>query len=198
MKKVFGILMIITTLNLTMMAQTKLKYKEFKMTKRSEVIGVSADKLWEIVGPGFEHAGDWSTAVDHSSGSGEAQFEGATCNERSCDLNARGFSKISEVLTLYNEDSQELAYDVVEGNPGFVLKAGNHWKIIEVGPNESALEMTVTMHLKKFMGTLMGGMLKKNINQLMPSIFHDLKVYAETGQISEEKQQRIAKLEPQI
>lgn len=175
-------------------AETQAKYKVLMMTKQSEIINVSADDLWEIVGLGFENAGVWSTAVDHSVGSGKAEFEGATCSERACDLNASGFSKIKEILTMYNEKAQELKYEVTEGNPGFVVLASNHWKVIKVGENQSRLEMTITMHLKKFMGTLMGGMLKRNINKLIPTIFDDLKIYAETGQISEQKKKRMAKL----
>lgn len=194
MKRILVFFLILNAINLNLMAQSKKKYKEIKMTKRSETIMVSADKLWEIVGPGFQDAYKWSTAVDHSTGSGAAQFEGATCSTRACDLNAKGFNKIKETLTFYDANKQELAYDVTEGNPGFVLKANNHWKVVEVGPNQSALEMTIDIHTKKFMGSLMGGMLKKNINQLMPGIFHDLQIYAESGKISEEKQERIAAL----
>ena len=43
------------------------KYKEVKMSK-PVAINVSADALWEIIGPGFADAGKWSTAVDHSAG----------------------------------------------------------------------------------------------------------------------------------
>ena len=172
----------------------KKKYKEIKLTRESDVIDVPADQLWEIVGRGFEKAGEWSTAVDHSVGSGDAEFEGATCSNRMCALNARGFDKISETLTKYDEESQELIYTVDEGMPGSVTLASNHWTVMDLGNGKSALKMNITMHTKKFMGSLMGGMMKKNINNTMTTVFDDLKVYAETGSISKEKAARMAKL----
>ena len=46
------------------------KYKVVELTKSLNV-NVSAEKLWDIFGPGFADAGKWSTAIDHSAGSGE-------------------------------------------------------------------------------------------------------------------------------
>ena len=50
------------------------------------------------------------------------------------------------------------------------------------------------MEMKRFMESLMGGMMKKNLSRLLPQVANDLKVYAETGNISEAKKQRLAKL----
>ena len=184
-----------TTSKMQNNTETKKGVKIISITKQSETINVSAEKLWEIIGPGFEHAGEWSTAVDHSVGLGAPALEGATCDERSCDLNAKGFTKIKEKITIYNAQNKELAYDIVEGFPGFVKRANNHWRVVDLGEDMSALEMTITIENKKFMGTLMGGMMKKNINATIPTIFRDLKVYAETGKISKEKQERMAEIE---
>jgi len=183
-----------TTVSTATMAQEKKNYKEIKFGLTSEIINVSADELWKIVGPGFEVAGTWATAVDHSEGSGTPNFEGATCSERSCDLNAKGFSKIKEVITIYNIQKRTLAFDVTEGLPGFVQISNSHWQIIDLGNNQCKIEITITAKADKFMGTLMGGMLKSNFKKTIPTIFRDLKIYAETGNISKEKQERLAKV----
>ena len=78
--------------------------------------------------------------------------------------------------------------------PGFVVLASNHWTVIDLGNGKSALEMNFTMHSKKFMGTLMGGMMKRNVKKVFPTLFRDLKVSAETGEVSNEKKQRMEKL----
>lgn len=196
MKKRILILMLLGFMgtSTSIQAQEKSKYKKIEIAKQSEAIHVSADELWKILGPGFENAGVWSRAVDHSVGKGEAKFEGATCDLRACDVNAKGFNKITEQLTMYSDQKQELIYAIVEGNPGFVVSAQNHWEVVDLGNNTSALKMTVTINSKKFMGSLMGGMFRKNIETLIPGLFEDLKIYAETGQISEAKQDRMAKL----
>ena len=114
-------------------------------------------------------------------------LEGATCSERACDLNAKGFNNISETLVEYSNEQRLLKYEVRDGLPGFVTYGSNRWKIVEIGPNESQLEMTITMHLKPVMGILMGGVFKKNLINTIDTVVDDLKIFAETGQISDQK-----------
>jgi hypothetical protein len=196
MKKIIGIFTLLSFIGTISIAQAqeKSKYREIRMTKQSQAINVSADQLWKILGPGFEDAGLWSRAVDHSEGKGEAKFEGATCDLRSCDVNAKGFSKVTEKLTHYDDAKQELTYALIEGNPGFVVSAENFWQVVDLGNGKSALKMTVSIDSKKFMGAIMGRAFEKNINQLFEGLFEDLTIYAETGQASEYKQARMAKL----
>lgn len=169
------------------------KYKEVKMSK-PVTIAVSADVLWKIIGSGFADAGKWSTAVDHSAGHGEGKFDGATCDTRSCDLSAKGFESVNERITEYDVSNRTLAFDVIEGMPGFVTYMNNRTVITDLGESKSKAELQITMHMKPFMGWLLGGMLKKNLNNLLDSALDDLKVFAETGKPSARKQSRMKKL----
>jgi len=169
------------------------KRKEVKMSRSVEV-NVSADDLWQIIGPGFADAGKWSTAVDHSAGHGEGKFDGASCDTRSCDLSAKGFSSVNERITEYDNSNRTLAFEVFEGMPGFVTNTNNRTVITELGQGRSQAELQITMHMKPFMGWLLGGMLKKNLNNLIDSALDDLKVFAETGKPSGRKQARLKKL----
>ena len=169
------------------------KRKEVKMSK-PVTINVSADALWEIIGPGFADAGKWSTAVDHSAGHGDGKFDGASCDTRSCDLSAKGFDSVNEKITEYDASNKTLAFDVVEGTPGFVTYFNNRTVVTDLGNGKSKAELQITMHMKPFMGWLMGGMLKKNLNNLLDSALDDLKVYAETGAPSDRKKARMTKL----
>ena len=169
------------------------KYKEVKMSK-SLVVNVSANDLWQIVGPGFAEADKWSTAVDHSVGHGEGKFDGATCDTRSCDLSAKGFSSVNERITEYNDSNRTMSFDVFEGMPGFVTYTNNRTVITDLGEGQSQAELQITMHMKPFMGWLLGGMLKKNLSNLIDSALDDLKVFAETGKPSGRKQARMKKL----
>lgn len=170
------------------------KTKTMTISKTSEVINASADKLWEITGPGFGDVGKWSTNVDHAEASGTPEFEGAVCSSRSCDLNAKGFSKINERITAYDAQNRTLSFNIDQGTPGFVTDANSTWEIIKVSETTSKIRVTSTLELKRFMGSLMGGMLEKNLNSVIPTIISDLKIYAETGEISESKKARIASL----
>lgn len=193
MKKIVALALITITFNLTVMGQKK--YKEIRITKTSETINVSADDLWQIVGPGFQNVGDWITTIDLSTGFGEPEFEGATCSERTCHVNFAGYDKVSEKLTMYNKANRELAYKVTDGMPGFVLYAYNHWTITEIGPNQCTAQMVSTLHLKRFQGFFLGRIMKRKFGKGLDKVFVELKAYAETKEVSEAKKLRIKELE---
>lgn len=193
MKKTLGLLFVLLTIQTMTMAQKKDK-KAIEITKESETINVPAEKLWAIVGPGFGDAYLWATTVDHSTSSGEPEFEGASCNSRSCDLSAKGFDKIEEKITKYNVNKMSFAYDVTVGMPSFVNSASNDWTVVRVGPNQSKMVLKADFHVKGLMGTLMKGMMEKKMNKLLGVVLNDLKVYAETGQPSESKLARMKEL----
>ena len=188
MSKLITVLILSLTLTSGMMAQ-----KGFTLQKEI-LINVSADELWEMVGPGFVEVYKWSSNVDHAEGSGQPEFSGAVCSERVCNVNVKGFSKISERLTKYDEQSMNLAYQVEDGMPKFVTKAVNDWTVVPVGKNQSKLVMIAEFGSKGLMGALMNGMMKKKMAQTLETVLMDAKVYAETGQVSEHKGKRIAEL----
>lgn len=169
------------------------KSKKVKMSK-SVIVNASANDLWQIVGPQFADASKWSTAVDHSAGHGKGKFEGASCDTRSCDLSAKGFSSVNERITEYDDSKRTLAFDVFEGMPGFVTYANNRTVITDLGQGKSKAELQITMHMKPLLGFFLGGMLHKNLGVLIDSALDDLKVFAETGKPSLQKQERMKKL----
>jgi len=89
---------------------------------------------------------------------------------------------------------QVVAFDVIEGTPGFVTYMNNRTVVTDLGQGRSQAELQITMHMKPFMGGLLGGMLKKNLSNLIDSALDDLKVFAETGKPSALKQARMKKL----
>lgn len=194
MRTLIAFLFITITFNSTVMAQKKRKYKEIRITKTSEIIEVSADSLWNIVRK-FENVGTWFSSIDHATGTGEPEFEGATCSERTCHVAIKGYDKIHEKLTHFDGAKRELAYELTEGGPKFLLFAGNHWTVIEVSPGRSQLKMDATMHLKPLMGFLFGGKIKKTVEKNLPAALYELKVYAETGEVAESKKERMKKLQ---
>ena len=167
--------------------------KGFNVEKEM-VINVPASELWEMVGPGFVEVYKWASNVDHAEGKGNSPFDGAVCSERFCDVNVKGFSKISEKLTNYNQDKMNLAYVVNTGMPGFVTHAENDWTVVPVDGNTSKLVMKANFQMKGLMGAMMKGIMKKKMNETLQIILNDAKVYAETGNVSENKASRVAQL----
>lgn len=189
MQRKIGTLVFLLTVNFIVMAQ-----KGFELEKEI-VINVPAAELWEMIGPGFEEVYKWSSNVDHSEGSGTSMFEGATCSERACNVNVKGFNKIKETLTMYDQEKRALAYEVNEGMPGFVTRAANQWTVVALSEYQSKLVMNAAFESKGLMGTLMRGMMKSKMSKTLDTVLEDAKVYAETGQISSAKEKRIAQLE---
>ena len=56
--------------------------------------------------------------------------------------------------------------------------------------DQSKLTMKATMHLKRFMGFLFGGKIRKTVAEGLPESLNELKIYAETGEPSEAKKER--------
>ena len=190
LRSLFLVGMVFTTFNKTVMAQTENKHKVITRTLISDNINVSADSLWSIL-RAFDKVSDWTSTLDHSQGKGESKHEGATCKERVCEVNNK---KLVEELTMFNEDKMELAYELSEGAPGFVKLATNHWKVFEIGPHESRVEMNVTMHLSKFLGFFLGKAITIKMAQQVSIVLSDLKIYAETGEVSVAKKAQIEKM----
>lgn len=189
---------IFVTFQASIMGQANKKFKEIKMIWTSEVIEVSADSLWRIVRD-FQNISTWSSNVDHATGSGPAEFAGATCSERVCEVSGLGaYNRVVEKLTLFDEEQQELAYQLTEGAPGFVLYASNHWQVMDAGPGQSRVRMEVTMRLKPLAGFFLGGQMKKTVDKALAVAMEELKVYAERGELSPAKLERMLVLEKKL
>ncbi len=188
MKRLLWLSIALFTLNTNTMAQ-----KGFDL-EREITINVSAAELWKMVGPGFIEVYKWSSNVDHATGKGQSEFEGAVCSERFCDVNVKGFSSISESLTKYNAQQMNLAYEVNSGMPSFVTKAANDWTVVAIDDTHSKLVMKAEFRSKGLMGTMMNGMMEKKMGKTLDTVLNDAKVYAETGQQSEAKKSRVAQL----
>jgi len=189
MKNAIKALVLLLTINTGIMAQ-----KGFTLEKEI-VINVSEDQLWDMIGPGFIDVYKWSSNVDHAEGKGQSEFEGAVCNERFCDVNVTGFSKISEELTIYDASKKTLAYAVKDGMPGFVTKAVNQWTVVRVDDSHAKLVMKAEFGSKGLMGSMMNGMMKKKMGTNLETVLNDAKIYAETGQVSQAKQDRMNQLQ---
>ena len=107
--------------------------REFKIRMTSDVVDVSAGKLWSVIGPGFADVGEWTTSVEKSTGVGKSEFADAPCKERTCKVNISGFEQMTETLVNYDTSTRQLAYEVTKGVPGFVLLARNSWAVHAVG-----------------------------------------------------------------
>ena len=166
------------------------KFKIVKETLTSNIINVSADSLWAICRE-FDKTAEWTSTLNHSYGSGEFSFEGATCSTRTCETNIGKGNKVTEELILFSDENRELAYNLTEGAPGFISLASNHWKVVEISKNQSRIVMDITMHMKPISGFFLSALITQQMKKQVRIVQNELKIYAETGEVSEAKKRQL-------
>jgi hypothetical protein len=69
-----------------------------------------------------------------------------------------------------------------------MVTAVNDWSVVPIDANSSKLVMKAGMRVKGLMGAMLKGKMEKNLNKLLVVLLNDVKVYLETGPVSEVKQ----------
>lgn len=158
--------------------------------KRTFTINQPVSKVWDILGNDFGGAAKWATGLYHSEGYGEPQLEGAACNNRACDTNQ---GKIKEVVRVFDAKNYHLAYEVIEGFPGFVKSGVNNWRLTDLKNGKTRVDIHFIAELQGFMGTVMKPMMGWQLGKVFDHALEDFKVYVETGKPSAKKAKEIAK-----
>ena len=175
------------------MAQNEPKIEVFK-SKKEVVINISAEKLWKIIGPGFADFDKWATIVDHSTGKGESEIDGAPLNERVCIVNGQGPNEVTEKFLKYSESDMHLSYEATQGMHEMMAKATNEMTVVHESDNRSKIIVNMEWWVRGPLPEEMSEMMEGNLNTLIDVFLNDLKVFAETGEVSESKQERLAEL----
>jgi hypothetical protein len=173
----------------------KINIKMGKLNIKKEVmINVPATVAWELVGPGFINVSNWGRGVNSSwlNESAIKNFEEAPAGGRVCDVS--GFGTVKEGILHYDSQKFEISWSANSDKiPGFVSKIRNDVKVEVIDENSCRVSINITADISGVMGFLMGGVMKKNFSKVMSGFLKDLKIYAETGQISEKKKSELAK-----
>ena len=168
------------------------------IVKKEIIINSPAENVWEMVGPGFTNVHHWASNVDHAMGKGTSSIEGASCDVRHCQVSVKGFDKISERLTDYNNEDRTLTYEVINGMPGFIALAQNKWKVAAKNEGQSILMMEAEFQLKGVIGLLMKRIMKGKMSDTLDIVLNDAKYYAEHGTASPAKLRRLEKIRKKV
>jgi|GEM_PF-736073 len=184
-----------TTITQNKMEQTENKSmateKEVFNLNENVIINISAEKLWKIVGYGFGETGKWATIVDHSTGSGESMIDGAPHNERTCTINDEAQSEVKEKIVKYSNMDMNLVYEVTEGLNPMMLKSRSEWTVESVSDNQSKMIVKMEFWMKGPMEDEMKGQMNMGLKAMADQFLTDIRIYAETGKVSEAKQIRM-------
>jgi hypothetical protein len=116
-----------------------------KITTVMNIQAPAAD-VWDVVGVRFATISEWVGAILDSRMEGPPR-EGAI---RHCDLAAFGpmpATTLREELTLFDPGERALAYSVLDGMPGMVRTASNHWTIRATGPRSCVVQSVATIEV---------------------------------------------------
>ena len=161
--------------------------------KKTATINVSADRLWSIVADDFDKVGTWARGVDSSGPHVEAAIpEGASVGGRVCEV--PGFGSIDETFTSFDPTERSYAFAANASKiPKFVRNLTNHTKVTPLGPEQSRVDLKITADTEGIRGALIKPVMTRKFNTAIDDVLVDLKIYAETGEISSEKSKALAK-----
>ena len=154
---------------------------------KTDTIDASAARIWEILSDEFTDVAGWASSVDHSEAHDKATAPaGATVGGRTCEVPGFGFT--DERFTRYDEANKTFSFSVdAEKIPDFFKNLESTWKVVPTGPNTSEVTTKIAGEATGVMGALVRPMMKRKFSRLLNQGYEDLKVYAETGQVSDAK-----------
>ncbi|MBQ4875726.1 SRPBCC family protein [Pseudoalteromonas luteoviolacea] len=125
-----------------------------KVTKKI-IINKSAEQVWHLIAHEFDKAHLWMGPIPNSVAMGRGNSKtGAPMEGRICDLNADpNGAKVKEVITDFNEQKKQLAFDVLPvNNPKVVPIKQNHvsMTVRALGPNQAEVIWVASPELKLF------------------------------------------------
>ena len=162
--------------------------------KLSKEINTSAEKVWDILGTNFLTISEWGGGILSSvrNPNVPVNFEGAPAGGRVCDV--KGLGKINETILHFSNDKREITWSAESPKiPGFVKGLQNAFYIEDLGGNKCKVTSNLTAKLKGIGGLLLKGKMEKDFEKTIGFFLDDLKIYAETDEVSQKKKKEIEK-----
>jgi hypothetical protein len=174
-------------------------------------IAASADRVWDVIGPGFDRIGEWATAIPASvaipadrSGPGvgpggeglpvAAAIEAPVLG-RVCQTGIRLVPQVTETLIAYDDANHTLTYQA-SGMPTFVTLACNTWTVAPIDPNRCRVSLRAQFHTRGPIGLLGRWAILAQTRRTSRHLAEDLRHYVETGTPSPRKQRQQHRTKP--
>ncbi|MBX2847279.1 MAG: SRPBCC family protein [Acidiferrobacterales bacterium] len=164
---------------------------EMKITKQLN-INASSDAVWHVLGPRYEEAGLWASAVYTSTALRDSKpLNGAPVSGRVCETSLGPFR---ETIVGYDSTARYLAYQATGTKmPFFVKRMQGSWKLNALGATGTEVNMTLDADIMFPFDLLMGWMMKIQFNKVLNESLEELKHYVEKGEIHQRKARSMAK-----
>ena len=146
--------------------------------KRDTTVNVSADKVWNILGNGFNDISQWASPVlDSQALPGQPEGSGRVCQ-------VKGAGEVVETIYHYDDVGRELSF-ILNGKkiPFFMRKIDNTWSVEPIGDDQSRLQVHAKITLMPVFSQLMSGLLSKAMSKQADGLLGELKYFAENDRV---------------
>ncbi len=142
--------------------------------------------VWEVLGPGYERAGDWASSVYVSRArAGQPKVAAAPVAGRVCETSLGPFT---ETIEAYDPIARRIAYSATgEKMPGFVRSLVNTWELVPKGSDRTEVRMVLEADIAFPFSLLMGWMMKLQFRKVLRESLEEFRHYVETGRPHERK-----------
>jgi hypothetical protein len=166
-------------------------------------IDAPAERVWQIIGPGFARIGDWATSVPASvplpatapaaiapaATTPAAAAASAPVTGRTCHTGVGRMPTVNETLTSYDDSSRTLSYEAT-GMPGFITTASSTWVVTPTGEDSSRVTVTGIFRTRGPLGLLACWAIILQARLTARHLQADLRHYVKFGTASPRKQRR--------
>lgn len=161
--------------------------------QKTATINADADRLWTILGDEFTEVSRWASAVDSSVADTNAEvLAEAEVGGRVCEV--PGFGTINETLTSFEPTERSYAFTATASKiPSFVSNIVNHTKITPIDDQRSELTIRITAEASGLRGAVVRPMMARKFGATLDGLIDDVRVFAETGDVSADKTEALAK-----
>jgi hypothetical protein len=168
------------------------------------IIEAPADAVWQVIGPGYAHIGDWATAIPASTAAtfppaGEpaglpvaSAMLSAPVAGRVCQTGIGLAPQVTEILTAYDDSRRTLTYQAA-GMPAFVTAARNTWTVTAIDGHRTRVSLHAQFDTRGLLGRLAGWGILTQARRTGRHLGEDLRHYIEHGTPSPRKQAQLSR-----
>jgi hypothetical protein len=166
-------------------------------------IDAPADRVWEVIGPGFARIGEWASVIPASApvpvpaatpGPGAGLNAAAAPPEpgRVCTTGSRMLPQVTELLVAYDPAGRTLTYEA-SGMPAFVTLARNTWTVIPDGESACLVTLDARFQARGVPGLLARWVIAIQARRNARLLQADLRHYLKHGAPSPRKQRQLGR-----
>jgi hypothetical protein len=168
-------------------------------------IDAPADRVWEVIGPGFARMGEWASVIAASApvpvpaaapgpGAGlPAAAAAPPAPGRVCTTGSRMLPQVTELLVAYDPPGRTLTYQASDV-PAFVTLARNTWTVIPDGEGACLVTLTAQFQARGVPGLLARWVVAIQSRRNARLLQADLRHYLRHGTPSPRKQRQLSRL----